>query len=236
VLIEVWQVRSSLFHRSEQTGGNAWATSATTIIRRDIMRTSKLFLFAAAFVLLASFYTGAMAQDRMGQKGSIGRLPPGPIGSIVKVSAIEVTDGVIGLDNLTKEETAFGYAFLGQTTGDFPGSFTLSMNCTPAKAKPGEGNELTSGSWTLPVYITSMRGSSAYAGSLYGTIAKGKMNWDEKGTSANVYIVLNVDGGTQSWDGVKGYATFAGTLTVDETTGKTTLDGDMMFSIMSGVK
>jgi len=198
------------------------------------MRTKKLFLFAAAFVLLASLYTGAMAQDRMDRKGSIGKLPPQPIGSIVKVNAIEVTDGVIGFDSLTKQETAFGYSFLGRTSGDFPGSFTLTMNCAPATKKPGEGNALTGGSWTLPVYMTEVR--SGYAGTLYGTIANGNMNWDEKGLSANVYIVLNVDGGTQSWDGVKGYATFAGTITVDEATGKTTLSGDMMFNIMCTVK
>jgi hypothetical protein len=194
------------------------------------MNTRKNILLAVAFVLLASFGT-AMAQGGLNQ-GAVVKLPPEPIGSVVKVNAIEVTDGTMGYDGQTKEETAFGYSFLGRTTGAFPGSFTLSMNCTPAKAIAEGKSELTGGSWTLPVYMTGIK-STGYAGALYGTIAKGTMIWDAKGTSATIYIVLNVDGGTQAWDGVGGYATFAGTLLVDEKTEKTTLSGDMVFNIIS---
>ena len=197
------------------------------------MKTSKYFLFAAAFVLLTGLFFGAMAQVSMDQTDPTFRLPPEPIVPIVKVTAIEITDGTIGSDNQTKKETAFGYSFLGQTTGSLPGSFTLSMNCTPATPMPGETSDLTGGSWTLPVYMTEIR--TGYAGSLYGTIAKGTMTWDKAGTSANVYIVLNVDGGTQAWDGVGGYATFVGTLSIDEKTQKTTLNGDLVFTIISAV-
>jgi hypothetical protein len=195
------------------------------------MNTRKHILLAVVFVLLAGFGT-AMAQRKLVQQGTVLPLPPEPIGSVVKVNAIEVTDGTLGYDGQTKEETAFGYSFLGRTTGAFPGSFTLSMNCAPAKANPGEKSALTGGSWTLPVYMTGLKGSS-YAGSLYGTIEKGTMIWDEKGTSATIYMVLNVGGGTQAWDGVGGYATFAGTLFVDEKTDKTTLSGDMVFNTIS---
>lgn len=199
------------------------------------MRTSKLFLMAATIVLLAGLYGGAMAQGRKAQAGPIAQLsPPEPIGSVVKVNAIEITDGTLGLENQTLKETAFGYAFFGRTSGAFPGSFTLSMNCAPATKNPGAGNEVTGGSWTLPVYMPEVR--TGYAGSLYGTIAKGSMNWDENGLSANVYIVLNVDGGTQVWNGARGYATFVGTLIVDEKTDRTTLSGDMIFTFLSGVK
>jgi len=197
------------------------------------MKTSKHLLFAAAFVLLAGLCFGAMAQGKMDPQGSALRLPPEPI-LIVKVNAIEVADGVIGLDTQTKKETAFGYSFLGRTTGSLPGSLTLSMNCTPATPIPGVTTELTGGAWTLPVYMTGIKGTG-YAGSLYGTIAKGTMNWDKTGTGANVYMVLNVDGGTQSWDGVQGYATFVGTLLVDEKTQKTMLSGDLVFNIISVV-
>ena len=198
------------------------------------MKTSKHFLFAATFVLLAGLCAGAMAQGKMDSQGSAFRLPPEPIVPIVQVNAIEVTDGSIGLDSQTKNETLFGYSFLGQTTGSLPGSFTLSMNCTPAAPKAGDISELTGGSWTLPVYMTAIKGGG-YAGSLYGTIAKGEMNWDKTGTNANVYFVLNVDGGTQTWDGVGGYATFVGTIFVDEKTQKTMLSGDLVFSIISAV-
>lgn len=208
------------------------------------MKTSKHILLTVVFVLLSGFGAGVMAQGKA--RGAF-RLPPEPIVPVTTVNAIEVTDGTMGWDGL-KQETAFGYSFLGRTTGSFPGSFTLSMNCTPPPTKGDrEGVNgfdippisivpppigITGGSWTLPVYMTAIRGSG-YAGSLYGTIAKGEMNYDKTGTKANVYVVLNVDGGTQAWDGVKGYATFAGTLFVDEKSQKTVLTGDLVFNFIS---
>jgi hypothetical protein len=190
------------------------------------MKTNKQILLAAALVLLASFGS-AMAQGRMTQKGMT---PPEPIGSVVQVNAIEVSDGTFGW-NQAKDETMFGYSFLGRTTGAYPGSFTLSMNCTPAIPVPGKAGDISGGTWMLPVYMTEIR--TGYAGSLYGTIAKGTMTWDAKGTSATIYIVLNVDGGTQVYDGTTGFATFTGTLLVDEKTEKTTLTGTLMFNTIS---
>ena len=197
------------------------------------MKTRKYFLLVVAFVLLVSLVATAMAQGKMDPKGSAIRLPPEPIQPIVSVSAIEITDGTVGMD-IKGTETAFGYSFLGQTTGSLPGSFTLSMNCAPAKPVPGVTSELTGGSWTLPVYMTGIKGGTSYAGSLYGTIAKGTMTWDKTGTNATVYIVLDVKG-TQSWEGVGGYASFAGTLYVDEKTQKTLLDGTLVFSLISAL-
>ena len=172
-----------------------------------------------------------MAQGKLDPKGSTLRLPPEPIQPIVSVSAIEITDGVVGMDSKGKE-TAFGYSFLGQATGSLPGSFTLSMNCAPALPIPGGTSELAGGSWTLPVYMTSIKGGTAYAGSLYGTIAKGEMSWDKTGRNATVYIVLDVHG-TQSWEGVGGYASFAGNLYVDEKSQETMLDGTLVFTLIS---
>ena len=197
------------------------------------MKTRKYFLLVVAFVLLVSLVATAMAQGKMDPKGSAIRLPPEPIQPIVSVSAIEITDGTVGMD-IKGTETAFGYSFLGQTTGSLPGSFTLSMNCAPAKPVPGVTSELTGGSWTLPVYMTSIKGGTSYAGSLYGTIAKGTMTWDKTGTNATVYIVLEVKG-TQTWEGVGGYASFAGTLYVDGKTQKTLLDGTLLFSLISAL-
>ena len=196
------------------------------------MKTSKYFLLVAALVLLVGLVGTAMAQGKMDAKGSADRLPPEPIQPIVSVSSIEVTDGMVGVDKATGEETAFGYSFMGQTTGSLPGTFTLSMNCAPAVPIPGGISELSGGSWTLPVYMTSVKGT--YAGSLYGTIAKGTMSWDKTGTNATVYIVLNVSG-TKAWEGVSGYASFAGNLYVDEKTQKTLLDGTLVFTLISAV-
>lgn len=189
------------------------------------MNTSKHLLLVAAFVLLASLGS-AMAQGKMDRKGAA-IMPPEPIQPTVHVNAIEVTDGNIGYD-IEKRETMFGYSFLGRTSGSFPGSFTLSMNCTPAIPIPSDSTQLTGGAWTLPVYKASFNGAS-YAGSLYGSIVNGKMNWDKTGTSADVYFDLNIEGGTQSWERVQGSATFVGFLSFDEKTQKTTLTGDLVF-------
>jgi hypothetical protein len=198
------------------------------------MKTSKYFLLVAALVLLVGLVGTAMGQGKMDPKASSVRLPPEPIQPVVSVSAIEITDGTVGMDSKTGKETAFGYSFLGQTTGSLPGSFTLSMNCAPALPIPGGTSELTGGSWTLPVYMTSIKGGTAYAGSLYGTIAKGEMSWDKTGRNATVYIVLDVHG-TQSWEGVGGYASFAGNLYVDEKSQKTMLDGTLVFTLISAL-
>jgi hypothetical protein len=208
--------------------GQAITARATNSVRRDQMNTGKRFLLAVTFVMLTGLYAGAMAQSET----SAFRVPPEPVLPTAHVNAIEITDGTLGYDSQTKSETAFGYSFLGRTTGSFPGSLTLAMNCTPAIPIAGGTSELTGGVWTLPVYMTGIK-STGYAGSLYGTIAKGTMFWDKTRTNANVYIVLNVDGGTQSWDGVGGYATFTGTLFVDEKTQKTMLNGDLVFTTIS---
>jgi hypothetical protein len=196
------------------------------------MKTSKYFLLVAALVLLGLVGT-AMAQEKTAAKGTSFRLPPEPIQSVVSVSTIEITDGMLGVDS-TGKETAFGYSFLGQATGSLPGSFTLSMNCAPAKPIPGDVSELSGGSWTLPVYMTSIKGGTSYAGSLYGTIAKGTMSWDKTGTNATVYMALDVKG-TQTWEGVSGYASFVGNLYVDEKTQETMLDGTLVFSTINQV-
>lgn len=186
------------------------------------MKISKLFLLVAAAALLMGFANGAFAQRKI----SPAVMPPIPI--TTKVSAIEVTDGTFGYDT-QREETMYGYTFLGRTSGEYPGSFILSMNCSPAFPIAGGETAVSSGSWTLPVYANSLKGSS-YAGSLYGTIAKGSMIFDKVG-NADVYIQLNVNGGTQTWDGVTGYATFTGTLVHDEKHDVTTLTGTLEFNI-----
>jgi len=53
------------------------------------MKRKKLFLLAAAFVLVGGLCASAMAQDTMSPKGLPLWLPPEPILPIVKVNAIE---------------------------------------------------------------------------------------------------------------------------------------------------
>ncbi|MCU1266485.1 MAG: hypothetical protein JWM21_2803 [Acidobacteria bacterium] len=192
------------------------------------MKTSKQILLTTAFVLLAGL--GSV----MAQRVATIRLPPEPIVPITHLNAIEISDGIAGVDDATKTETLFGYSFLGRTTGAFPGSFSLSMNCSPVIPVPGFRTELTGGAWTLPVYTTTLKGAAGYAGALYGTVGKGSMDWDKTGTKATVFLLLNVSGGTQTWEGSQGYATFSGILFFDEKTQKTSLSGDVVFNIISG--
>lgn len=202
------------------------------------MNTSKRFLLALTFVMLTGLYAGAMAQSRT----SAFLLPPEPYSDVIKVNAIRISEGTTGYDGQTKQESKFGYSFLGKTSGSLPGSFTLFMNYvtdipvprdSSAIPIPGDSSALTGGAWALPVYVASTKlGGDGYAGSIYGSIASGKMSWDKAGTSAAVYIILNVDGGTKSWEGVKGSATFVGTLSIDDK-GTTILNGGLSIEMIS---
>jgi len=197
------------------------------------MKTSKYILLVATLLLLGLVGT-SMAQRKIDSKGAAYRLPPAPISPVVSITTSEVSDGMVGVDSMSGNETAFGYSFLGQATGSLPGSFTLSMNCTPAVPIPGEPSEVSGGSWTLPVYMTTIKGGTSYAGSMYGTIASGTMTWDKTGMNATVYMLLNVKG-TETWEGYSGYASFTGNLYVDLRTEKTMLDGTLVFTVISPV-
>ena len=189
------------------------------------MNTSKRIMIAAAFVLLAGLFASAAAQGAADlQADTIG---PMPLETTVTMTlnSIEVSDGVVGLDPKFGE-TMFGYSFLGQTSGELPGSLMFSMNCVPAVFAPGQSNEITGGAWTLPVYMRPFRGlSNVYMGSLYGTLVSGQMVWGKDG-NAEVYLSFNLDGGTQTWETATGHGTFKGTLMVDEK-GTTTLSGEL---------
>jgi hypothetical protein len=191
------------------------------------MKTGKLFLLTAALVMAAGLVGSAMAQGRIAPAGAI---EIRPIPATTKLNAIEITDGTIGYDSNAKQEMTYGYSFLGRTSGEFPGSFSLFMNCTPAIPMLGDASEVTGGSWALPVYMTGAKGGLVYVGSLYGTISNGSMNWDKLG-NADVNLVLNVDGGTQNWAGATGSVTFVGTLLHSQSSDVTTLTGELVFSV-----
>ncbi len=186
---------------------------------------TKHFMIIAALILVAGLGANAAAQRKTNLEGSVN----GPISVdttvTLKLHAVEVTDGLIGVDP-NKGETMFGYGFLGRTSGDLPGSFTFSMNCFPAVFVPGEANEITGGMWTFPVYMRPSKDEdTVYMGSFYGSLVDGKMRWDKVG-NAEVHLVFNVDGSTQTWDSVTGYGFFEGTMTQDEK-GSSRLDGEL---------
>lgn len=164
---------------------------------------ARLFFITVIF-LVSGFVTGAIAQEVR---------PPMPSVHVVdlKLRGIEFNDGVVGYDNLWGRETMFGYAFVGKTYGELPGVLTLSMNCSPATFTPGMSNEMTGGTWTLPIYSApSVFKQPVYLGSLYGHIAGGKLAWDK--ISAQMYLTFVVDGGTLKFTGATGDGSFDGTL------------------------
>lgn len=195
---------------------------------------TKRYMIIAALILVAGLAAIAPAQS----KADLEINPPQPIDNSItlQLNAVEVSDGVVGLDpRYQKSETIFGYAFLGRTTGELPGSFMFSMNCFPAAFTPGELNEITGGVWTLPVYARPFKGlNNVYMGSLYGNLVGGNMQWDKEG-NAGVFFTFNVDGGTQTWDGAQGYGTFKGLLTRNEK-GTSTLSGELNITYLSVTK
>lgn len=177
---------------------------------------TRRFMIIAALILVAGLGANAAAQ---------GQTNLGDTTVILKLHAVEVNDGIIGVDP-NKGETMFGYGFLGRISGDLPGSFTFSMNCFPAVFEPGEANEITGGMWTFPVYMRpSKEEDTVYMGSFYGSLVDGKMRWDKEG-NAEVHLAFKVDGGTLHWDGVTGFGFFEGTMTTDEK-GSSKLDGEL---------
>lgn len=156
-----------------------------------------------------------MSVDAQNQKISSGYgiVPPSADVTITQqITAVEVTDGVLGWDE-KGWDTMFGYGFSGQATGDVSGVFGLSMNCFPSYQKPGMETAITGGMWTLPIYAYPPKGfNQVYVGSIFGKIVGGNMNnWTEAGTG--VYIELEITGGTLAWDRVTGKGYFKGNLT-----------------------
>ncbi len=193
-------------------------------------------MLATALVLLTGLCAGATAQQLKTETN-----PPTPnfIGNTItlKLSAIEVAEGARGFDyNVTAtalrpeplfREILFGYSFLGRTSGDLPGSLSLSMNCTPAAFTPGGTNEMAGGMWTLPVYSNHDGSLDSYDGALYGSVAGGTIKWDKTGTVGEFDMSLQITGGTKDFAGLSGKATIQGT--VYESEKGTTLSGVMTF-------
>jgi len=127
----------------------------------------------------------------------------------LKLRAIEFNEGFVGFDKLSGRDTMFAYSFHGQTYGKLPGVLTLSMNCTPATFTPGETNEMTGGTWALPIYSpATLFKNPVYQGSLYGHIVEGKLAWEK--TTARMVLDFVIDGGTLKFTGATGNGYFDG--------------------------
>lgn len=194
------------------------------------MRTIKYSWLAVVCLLLVSLGGGGQAQKRAasdlgaveGQSGLQG---------VATTNALEVTQGELAFHYRTQSDTNFGHTFLGQTFGDFPGTLTLSMNVMSATqnglSAAGVKESVTGGTWTLAVYRTEVRGG--FVGSIYGTVSQGQIIPTSNPDKSEVFMTLDVHGGTLAYQGVTGTATFVGTLTVDGRSHGNELEGSLTF-------
>ena len=170
----------------------------------------RIKFFIAVIFLLSGLVIGATAQ--LADDSQIQPFAPSVQTVELKLHGIEFNDGVVGFDKETGRDSMFGYGFHGQTYGALPGVLTLSMNCTPATFNPGESNEMTGGTWTLPVYsMPPLYKNPVYLGSFYGHIVSGKLSWEK--ISAKMYFTFAIDGGTVKFTGATGDGFFEGDLT-----------------------
>ena len=166
------------------------------------MKKTRLIGFAAAVITILLAST-ARAQE----------------GAFVSFKGIEISSGHSETDEV------YGWMCYARTTGALPGNLTLTMDYAGGK-EPGLSSSVTDGAWTLPVYGSTIKGSS-YMGVLYGSVATGRVTWDKSGT-ANIELKLTISGGTQSMSDIRGMAALSATVSYDEK-GVGTFHGTMYF-------
>ena len=100
-------------------------------------------------------------------------------------------------------DTTVGATFIGELTGDLPGTLATSINYTPPFPGPGVTNNIVGGQWAL---------CGAW-GRVFGSFTNGTVQWNADGTLAGIVANLSVVGGSVNGMPVSGEAgTFNGTL------------------------
>lgn len=184
------------------------------------------FWLAVICLLMTGVGADTMAQDAQGLDAERG---PMAREARVSVDAIQVNQGERFIDPSSQRDTTFGLGFLGRTAGDLPGSVTFALNVTNSPETRSNTSAITGGPWTLPVYMTEVRGG--FAGSLFGTISDGVIVWDRINNTAQVSMTLKVEGGTVAWEGATGSASFDGTLVPEDKSSRYRLRGKLSFTL-----
>lgn len=190
------------------------------------MRGRKYFWLAVICLLMTVAGADTMAQDARELNAE-----PVPTAREARVSvdAIQVSQGERLVDPSSQRDTTFGLGFLGRTAGDLPGSVTFVLNVTNSPETRNNVSAVTGGPWTLPVYMTEVRGG--FAGSLFGTISDGVIVWDRANNTAQVSMTLKVEGGTVAFAGATGSAVFDGTLVPEDKSSGYRLQGKLSFTL-----
>ena len=100
-------------------------------------------------------------------------------------------------------DTTVGATFVGELTGDLPGTLATSINYTPPFPGPGVTNNIVGGQWAL---------CGAW-GRVFGSFTDGRVQWNADGTLAGIVANLSIAGGSVNGMPLSGGAgTFNGTL------------------------
>ena len=176
------------------------------------MKRTKHLAFAIALTFIAGLIWSAQAQVPLRIRTAT-------------VQGIEISPGIEGTEGL------YGTSYVGRTTGQWPGSFFVSLNYARSGAPIGISppeyislfDNIAGGTWSMPIYNT------LYRGAIYGQVYSGTIEWNDFSKStATVNLELIIDGGTKNFAGVSGKGTFSGTLN-RITNGKPELNGTLRF-------
>lgn len=127
-------------------------------------------------------------------------LPPARLFT-AQVQGVETSTGTVA------GNARYGATFAGSVHGDPGGILAASANYTPAFPGPGITNTIIGGSWSLSIYR-----DGRFQGTLFGPLAAGQVRWNPDVTEATMTARLEVSGGTGSYLGARGAATFSGNL------------------------
>ncbi|HEY7785440.1 MAG TPA: hypothetical protein VIB00_11970 [Pyrinomonadaceae bacterium] len=147
---------------------------------------------------------------------------PQPIGDPMSAfTGFEIASGY------NEGDEVYGWLCYGRVAGALSGDFTLTMDYVPAKSLPGSYSPVERGQWTFPVYTRTIRGET-YMGVLYGNVIGGGIQWDYLGTTGTMSLKLEITGGTQTLDGLKGEIDF-NTEIYRDGSGRPPMKGDLTF-------
>lgn len=133
------------------------------------------------------------------------------LAALVRTTPTQAAPPTFVVDVVQGEETSTGTivgntrqgaTFSGMATGTLPGTFTVSVDYTPARPVCGGTNRITGGTFTL---VTS-------TGTLTGRIAAGTVEFDPFCAFGAVSAKLIVTGGTGAYAGAHGSGRFTGLL------------------------